>query len=292
MLILVDGQALIHRFFHAYPHLTRKSDGQHTGAVYGYTRYMLELVEKNPYATHLAVVFDGKGGSRARFAAHPEYKANRGEKDARVTSQYRLCDEATRALRIARIQEDGVEADDVIATYAAHAVKAGIHCRIVSGDKDFMQLMRPGVELFDHMKQRLFTEDDVLTKFGVPPHLVAHVQAFMGDPVDNIPGVRGVGARTAAALIRLCESTERALEAARDPGVVLPVTEAIRRRIVEDAHLVRLSFVLASLDQNVPVRWPLEKLGRNELHHDKLVEFLDEMEFASIKRKLMEKAVA
>ena len=291
MLLLIDANGYLHRAYHAHPYLTRASDGQPTGAVYGFVRMVFNDLRQFEH-THVAAVFDGKGGSRKRYALHPDYKGGRGERAPGLVSQYQLVRRAAAALSIACVEQEGWEADDLIATYAAQATSRGIPTTILSSDKDFMQLMRDDVTLHCPIKKQTMGLDDVHKKFGVLPHLVTAVQALQGDTVDNIPGVAGIGPKTAAALINSCGSLEAALAACSNAMTTLPISVRHRQKIAENADRARLSLQLATLDCAAPVVRTLDHLARTEFDPIALANFLLEMEFASLRSTLLGEVAA
>jgi DNA polymerase-1 len=216
VLYLIDGSGYIFRAYHALPPLTRKSDGLPVGAVQGFCNMLWKLLKETNAGhkpTHLAVIFD-KSSKTFRNDIYPEYKAHRPEPPADLRPQFSLIKQATRAFNVPAIEQDNYEADDLIATYARQAVEAGATCRIVSSDKDLMQLVKPGVALYDTMKDREIGEAEVLEKFGVTPDKVVDVQSLAGDSVDNVPGVPGIGLKTGAELINTYGSLEALLERA------------------------------------------------------------------------------
>ena len=201
---LIDGSGYIFRAFHALPPLTRPSDGLPVGAIHGFCNMLWKLLretkgEKRP--THLAVIFDHSKTS-FRNAISADYKAHRPDPPPELVPQFSLIRDAVRAFNVACIEKEGFEADDIIATYTRDAVEAGGEVVIVSSDKDLMQLIEPGVTMLDTMKNKTIGEAEVLEKFGVPPTKVVDVQALAGDSIDNVPGVPGIGVKTAAELIR------------------------------------------------------------------------------------------
>ena len=201
-LYLVDGSGYIFRAYHQLPPLTNRH-GTPAGAVYGYTAMLWKLadaLDKAEGPTHLAVVLD-KGSHTFRNDLYDRYKAHRPPPPEDLIPQFPLIREATRAFSLPCIEEDGFEADDIIATYTCRAVEAGWDVTIVSSDKDLMQLIQPGVDMLDTMKNERRGADYVQTKFGVRPDQLGDVLALMGDAVDNVPGVPGIGAKTAAKLI-------------------------------------------------------------------------------------------
>ncbi len=201
-LSLVDGSAFIFRAYHALPPLTRKSDGMPVGAVSGFCNMLWKMIQdaKGPDApTHAAVVFD-KGSVTFRNEIFDQYKANRDAMPEDLSPQIPLTREATRAFNIACLEQEGFEADDIIASLACKARDAGGRVTIVSSDKDLMQLVGDGVEMLDPMKNVRIDAEGVREKFGVGPERVVDVQALAGDPTDNVPGAPGIGLKTAALL--------------------------------------------------------------------------------------------
>ena len=210
---LIDGSGYIFRAYHALPPLTRKSDGLPVGAVQGFCNMLWKLLEEtkaDKKPTHLAVIFDHSSKS-FRNDFYADYKAHRPDPPADLRPQFGLIREATKAFNVACVEQENYEADDLIATYTRLAVEAGATVRIVTSDKDLMQLIEPGVELLDTMKDKAIGPQEVLEKFGVTPDKVVDVQAILGDSVDNVPGVQGVGGKSAGPLIRAAGSLEAIL---------------------------------------------------------------------------------
>src|SRR6185369_13781932 len=200
---LIDGSGYIFRAFHALPPLTRPSDGLPVGAVHGFCQMLWKLLRESKVSeapTHIAVIFDA-GRDTFRNDIYPKYKAQRPPPPDELIPQFPLIRDAVKAFNVACIELDRFEADDLIATYAKTVVDAGGDVTIVSSDKDLMQLVRPGVTMFDGMKAKRIGRDEVVEKFGVPPEKVIDVQALAGDSIDNVPGVPGIGIKTAAELI-------------------------------------------------------------------------------------------
>ncbi|NBR79815.1 MAG: DNA polymerase I, partial [Alphaproteobacteria bacterium] len=198
-LYLVDGSTYIFRAYHALPPLTRKSDGLPVGAVSGFCNMLFKLVNEMTAAespTHLAVIFDASGKS-FRNEIYPDYKAHRPPAPEDLVPQFPLVREATRAFNIPAIELEGFEADDLIATYARAAAAQGAKVTIVSSDKDLMQLVGGTIDMVDTMKDKKIGPDQVVEKFGVRPDRVIDVQSLAGDSVDNVPGVPGIGIKTA-----------------------------------------------------------------------------------------------
>ena len=216
-LYLVDGSAYIFRAYHRLPPLTNQH-GEPVGAVYGYTTMLWKLADDLNQAdgpTHMAVVLD-KSSQSFRNRIYDLYKAHRPEPPEDLKPQFPMIRDATRAFSLPMIEEDDVEADDMIASYAKAACQAGWHVTIVSSDKDLMQLVEPCVDMFDTMKNERIRTEEVYEKFGVGPEKVGDVLALMGDSVDNVPGVPGVGPKTATKLIQEFGDLEAVLAAAPD----------------------------------------------------------------------------
>jgi DNA polymerase I len=282
---LIDGSGYIFRAFHALPPLTRPSDGLPVGAVHGFCNMLWKLLretkgEKRP--THIAVIFDHSAVT-FRNAISADYKAHRPEPPAELVPQFALIRDAVRAFNVACIEQQGFEADDIIATYVRDAVQAGGEVVIVSSDKDLMQLIEPGVSMLDTMKNKVIGEAEVIEKFGVPPAKVVDVQALAGDSIDNVPGVPGIGVKTAAELIREYGDLETLLVKAPE------IKQKMRReRLIEFADQARLSRRLVELDKNVPVERPLDLVAVEEPDPHALLAFLRSMEFNSLTKRISE----
>ncbi|MCM8737292.1 DNA polymerase I [Azospirillum sp. A1-3] len=273
-LYLVDGSGFIFRAFHALPMLTRP-DGTPVNAVLGFSNMLLKLLA-DAKAEAVAVVFDSKR-LNFRNEFYPDYKAHRPEPPEELKPQFALIREATEAFCLPCLELEGFEADDLIATYARLAQEAGRQVTIVSSDKDLMQLVRPGVGMFDPMKNKSIGPDEVFEKFGVPPEKVVDVQALAGDSVDNVPGVPGIGVKTAAQLITEYGDLEALL--ANAEKIKQP---ARRQKLIEFADLARVSRRLVLLDDQVPPPKPLDELRVREPDHQKLIDFLRAQGFRSI----------
>ncbi|CAO3410414.1 DNA polymerase I [Azospirillum largimobile] len=273
-LYLVDGSGFIFRAFHALPMLTRP-DGTPVNAVLGFSNMLLKLLA-DAKAEAVAVVFDSKR-LNFRNEFYPDYKAHRPEPPEELKPQFALIREATEAFCLPCLELEGYEADDLIATYARLAQEAGRQVTIVSSDKDLMQLVRPGVGMFDPMKNKSIGPDEVFEKFGVPPEKVVDVQALAGDSVDNVPGVPGIGVKTAAQLITEYGDLEALL--ANAEKIKQP---ARRQKLIEFAEQARISRRLVLLDENVPPPKPLDELRVREPDHQRLIDFLRAQGFRSI----------
>ncbi|HEV8390185.1 MAG TPA: DNA polymerase I [Dongiaceae bacterium] len=276
---LVDGSGYIFRAFHALPPLTR-SDGTHVNAVLGFTNMLLKLLEETD-ADHIGVIFDA-GRTSFRNEIYAEYKANRPEAPPELIPQFPLVRDATRAANVASIEMEGYEADDIIATYACRAVEAGAEVTIVSSDKDLMQLVNDKVRMFDPMKNKPISFPEVQEKFGVTPDKVIDIQALAGDSTDNVPGVPGIGVKTAAELINTYGSLEELLKRAGE------IKQPKRREnLLANAELARISKKLVTLSCDVKLETPLEALERRKLDIGKLLDFVKANDFRSLATRIM-----
>jgi DNA polymerase-1 len=270
-LYLIDGSGFIFRAFHALPPMTR-SDGTPVNAVLGFVNMLIRLLTEFGVA-RIAVVFDAKGDS-FRNAFYPEYKANRSAPPDELIPQFGLIREATEAFCLPQVELDGYEADDLIATYTRLAVEQGEEVVIVSSDKDMMQLVGPGVTMFDPIKYKPIGPAEVMEKFGVAPDRVVDVQALAGDSTDNVPGVPGIGVKTAAQLITEFGDLETLL--ARAGEIKQPKR---RESLIQFAEQARVSRRLVLLDAYSPPPLPLDELKVHEPDQDKLIAFLVKQEF-------------
>ena len=282
---LIDGSAYIFRAYHALPPLTRKSDGLPVGAVAGFCNILWNEITKSgrEVPTHIAVVFD-YSSKTFRNEIYDKYKANRPEPPEDLRPQFPLTREATRAFNVSCLEIAGFEADDIIATLARRAVESGGECTIISSDKDLMQLVGNGVKMRDPMKDKIIGVDEVFEKFGVGPDRVVDVQALAGDSVDNVPGAPGIGLKTAALLINEYGDLESLL--ARADEIKQPKR---REALQQNAELIRISHRLVSLDANVPLDFGLDSLEVREPEPEKLLSFLQEMEFRTLTRRVAER---
>ncbi len=282
-LYLIDGSGYIFRAYHALPPLTRKSDGLPVGAVQGFCNMLWKLLKETNSGqrpTHLAVIFD-KSSKTFRNDIYPAYKAHRPEPPADLRPQFGLIKQATRAFNVAAIEQDNYEADDLIATYARQAAEAGATCRIVSSDKDLMQLVRPGVALYDTMKDKEIGEAEVLEKFGVKPDKVVDVQSLSGDSVDNVPGVPGIGVKTGAQLITEYGDLETLL--ARSSEIK---QQKRRENLIAFAEQARISKRLVTLDAHVPVEHDVGSFAVDQPRASDLIGFLKALEFSTFTKKV------
>src|SRR3954468_11842335 len=255
---LVDGSSYIFRAYHALPPLNRKSDGLQVNAVLGFCNMLWKLIRDMPpdnRPTHLAIIFD-KSEVTFRNKLYPEYKAHRPPAPDDLIPQFALIRDAVRAFDLPCLEQGGFEADDLIATYARQASERGATATIVSSDKDLMQLVTDCVTMYDTMKDRRIGIAEVIEKFGVGPEKVVEVQALAGDSTDNVPGVPGIGVKTAAQLIVEYGDLETLLNRAGE------IKQPKRRQaLIEHAESARLSKRLVTLDANVPLDVPVANLA-------------------------------
>jgi DNA polymerase-1 len=270
-LYLIDGSGFIFRAFHALPPMTR-SDGTPVNAVLGFVNMLLKFLTEFGVA-RIAVIFDAKE-ENFRNEIYPLYKANRDAPPPELIPQFGLIREATEAFSLPSIELPGYEADDLIATYARCAAERGEEVVIVSSDKDLMQLVRPGVRMFDPMKSKPIGPEEVFEKFGVAPDKVVDVQSLAGDSTDNVPGVPGIGVKTAAQLITEFGDLDTLL--ARAGEIKQPKR---RESLIEFAEQARISRRLVQLDAHAPVPVPVEALKVHEPDSERLIAFLTQQEF-------------
>lgn len=284
-LYLVDGSGYIFRAYHALPPLTRKSDGLPVGAVSGFCNMLYKLLEDTKAdvkPSHFAVIFDTKGKT-FRSAIYGDYKANRPPPPEDLVPQFQVIRDAVRAFNVPSIELAGYEADDLIATYAVEAAALGAEVTIVSSDKDLMQLVTSDISMLDTMKNKFVGVAEVMEKFGVGPDKVIDVQSLAGDSVDNVPGVPGIGIKTAALLINEYGDLDTVLQRAEE------VKQNKRREnLIEFADQARVSRELVTLKQDVPTPVPLSDFGVREPEPATLIGFLKAMEFTTLTRRIAE----
>jgi DNA polymerase-1 len=284
-IFLVDGSSYIFRAYHALPPLNRKSDGLQVNAVLGFCNMLWKLLRDMPpdnRPTHLAIIFD-KSEVTFRNKLYPDYKAHRPPAPDDLIPQFGLIRDAVRAFDLPCLEQIGFEADDLIATYARLAGERGATTTIVSSDKDLMQLVTDKVVMFDTMKDRRIGIPEVIEKFGVPPEKVVEVQALAGDSTDNVPGVPGIGIKTAAQLIVEYGDLETLLFRAGE------IKQPKRREaLIENAEKARISRQLVLLDDKVELDVPLDELAVHEPDARKLIAFLKAMEFSSLTKRVAE----
>jgi DNA polymerase I len=276
---LVDGSGYIFRAYHGLPPLTRKSDGAPIGAVSGFCNMIFKLIADEKDAdqpTHLAVIFDASGNT-FRNDIYPMYKANRPPAPEDLVPQFPMIREATRAFGLPCIEMVGYEADDLIATYARQAEALGAKVRILSSDKDLMQLITDKISLYDPMKDRPMGAEAVMEKFGVTPNMVIDVQSLAGDSTDNVPGAPGIGPKTAAELLGIYGTLENLLDHAEE------IKQPKRREtLINFRAQIEVSKLLVTLMDTVPVLEHLEHFGVREPDPETLLGFLRKMELKTL----------
>lgn len=287
-LFLIDGSGYIFRAYHALPPLTRKSDNLPIGAVSGFCNMLWKLLKdaRNTdvgiVPTHFAVIFD-YSSKTFRNDLYSEYKANRSAPPEDLIPQFSLIRQATKAFDLPCIEMAGFEADDLIATYARLACEAGGDTTIVSSDKDLMQLVGPSVSMYDPMKDRQIGVPEVIEKWGVPPEKMIDLQALTGDSVDNVPGVPGIGPKTAAQLLEQFGDLDTLLARAGEIK-----QDKRRQSIIDNADKARISRELVKLKHDVPVTDELGDFLLQPQNGPKLISFLKAMEFSSLTRRVAE----
>tara|TARA_B100001996_G_scaffold25713_1_gene19853 strand:+ start:127 stop:2901 length:2775 start_codon:yes stop_codon:yes gene_type:complete len=276
---LIDGSGYIFRAYYALPPLSRKSDGLPTGAVSGFCNMLFKLLEDSKSSdneqkpTHFAVIFDS-ARKNFRNEIYSEYKANRSDAPEDLIPQFEYIRKSVEAFNLPSVEMINFEADDLIATYVEQILKVGAKVTIVSSDKDLMQLYKNNVRIYDPMKNKFILKEDVINKFGVNPNKVIDVQALAGDASDNVPGVPGIGVKTAAELINKYETLEKLLESAKE------IKQNKRREtILENKDKAILSKKLVTLKNNVPVKNKIEEFKLKKIEKEKLYNFLRNMEF-------------
>ena len=276
---LVDGSGYIFRAYYALPPLSRKSDGLPTGAVSGFSNMLFKLLEDSRSddsenkPTHFAVIFDS-ARKNFRNEIYKDYKANRSDPPEDLAPQFEYIRKAVEAFNVPSIEQLNYEADDLIATYAKQIIDAGAKVTVISSDKDLMQLVSKNIRLYDPMKSKVIGEKEVHEKFGVKPTQVIDVQSLAGDSSDNIPGVPGIGIKTAAELINKYKNLEILLKKAEE----IPQKKR-KQTIIENKESALISKKLVTLKDDVPVKDKIENFIIKEIKKDKLYSFLREMEF-------------
>ena len=280
---LVDGSGYIFRAYHAIRFEPRTPDGTHVNAVYGFCSMLWKLIKEmkpDERPTHLAVIFD-KSEKTFRTEMYKDYKAHRPPPPDDLIPQFPLIREAVRAFEIPCLEQAGYEADDLIATYARIACAAGATATIVSSDKDLMQLVNDCVVMYDTMKDVRIGIPEVIEKFGVPPTKVIEVQALIGDSSDNVPGVPGIGVKTAAQLIGEYGDLETLLQRATEIK-----QDKRRQALIDNAEFARISKKLVTLDDQVPLETAIENLGVHEPNYKNLIVFLKKMGFKTLTQRV------
>ena len=276
---LIDGSGYIFRAYYALPPLTRKSDGLPTGAVSGFCSMLFKLLEDSKSdlnmqkPTHFAVIFDS-ARQTFRNEIYSDYKANRAEAPDDLAPQFEYIRKSVLAFNLPSVDLPNYEADDLIATYVEKILKKGAKVTIVSSDKDLMQLYQKGVRIFDPMKNKFISEDDIINKFGVDASKVIDVQSLAGDSSDNVPGVPGIGVKTAAELINKYGTLEKLLKSAHE------IKQNKRREtLIENKDKALISKQLVTLKHDSPIKRDLSEFILKDIDKDKLYKFLREMEF-------------
>ena len=284
---LIDGSGYIFRAYYALPPLTRNSDGLPVGAVSGFCNMLFKLLEDSKSddnlqkPTHFAVIFDS-ARKNFRNEIYSAYKDNRSETPDDLVPQFEYIRKSVKAFNLPSIELINYEADDLIATYVEHILKEGAKVTIVSSDKDLMQLYKKDVRIYDPMKNKFITPEDINNKFGVDPKKVVDVQSLAGDSSDNIPGVPGIGVKIAAELINKYGTLEKLLEKAHE------IKQNKRREtILENKDKAIVSKKLVTLKKDVPVKVKIEEFIFKEIDKDKLYKYLREMEFNRLLSKVI-----
>ena len=276
---LIDGSGYIFRAYYALPPLSRKSDGMPTGAVNGFCNMLFKLLEDSKSnenkdkPTHFAVIFDS-ARKNFRNEIFSDYKANRTDAPDDLIPQFEYIRKSVEAFNLPSIEMINYEADDLIATYVEHILEIGAKVTIVSSDKDLMQLYKKSVRIYDPMKNKFINKDDIDKKFGVAPEKIIDVQALAGDSSDNVPGVPGIGVKTAAELINKYDNLENLLSKAKE------IKQNKRREtIIENKGKAIISKKLVTLKKDVPVKNKIEEFKLKNIDKNKLYSFMREMEF-------------
>ena len=276
---LIDGSGYIFRAYYALPPLSRKSDGLPTGAVSGFCSMLFKLLEDSKSnenlqkPSHFAVIFDS-ARKTFRNEIYNDYKANRSEAPDDLVPQFEYIRKSVLAFNLPSVELINYEADDLIATYEDKILTIGAKVTIVSSDKDLMQLYKKDVRIFDPMKNKFISDVDVKNKFGVGPDKVIDVQALAGDSSDNVPGVPGIGVKTAAELINKYGNLETLLKSAKE------IKQNKRREtLIENKDKALISKKLVTLKHDAPIDKDLSEFRLKEIDKDKLYKFLREMEF-------------
>ena len=276
---LIDGSGYIFRAYYALPPLTRKSDGLPVGAVSGFCNMLFKLLEDSnskdnlQKPTHFAVIFDS-ARKNFRNEIYPDYKGNRTDAPEDLIPQFEYIRKSVVAFNLPSIELINYEADDLIATYTDQILKLGAKVTIVSSDKDLMQLYKKNVRIYDPMKNKFINDEDVVNKFGVQANKVIDVQSLAGDSSDNVPGVPGIGIKTAAELINTYGNLEKLLDRANE------IKQNKRREtIIANKNKALISKKLVTLEKKVPVKNKIEEFQFKKIDKEKLYKFLREMEF-------------
>ena len=276
---LIDGSGYIFRAYYALPPLTRKSDGMPTGAVSGFCNMLFKLLEDSKSKdnkdkpSHFAVIFDS-ARKNFRNEIYSDYKANRSDAPDDLIPQFDYIRKSVSAFNLPSIELINYEADDLIATYSEMVLNEGAKVTIISSDKDLMQLYKKNVRIYDPMKNKFITQEDINNKFGVTPDKIVDVQALAGDSSDNVPGVPGIGIKTAAELINQYGNLDNLLKRAKE------IKQNKRREtLIENKNKAIISKKLVTLKNDVPVKNKITEFYLKDIDKEKLYGFLREMEF-------------
>lgn len=277
-LVLIDLSGFIHQAFHVAAPTRRPSDNLPTGCLRLLSETLWKLQRRNT-ASHMACVFDA-GGRTFRNDIYEDYKAHRPPSHPDLSAQQPYIRDAARAFNIAGVELENYEADDLIATYTRMALEEGMEVVVTSGDKDLMQLVQPGVRVFNPFKWQMYDREDVIEKWGVEPEQIVDLLALMGDASDNIPGVPGIGQKIGAELLRKYGTLEELLSRTDE------IKQPKRRESLEMfANQARLSRTLAQLDYHVQVETPIPALEARPIDPTQVLEFIEAMEFVSLEHE-------
>src|SRR3990167_6782591 len=277
-LYIIDGSSYIYRAFYAIPHLTN-SKGLPTNAIYGFARMILKII-RDEKPDYIAIAFDSKGET-FRHKEYAEYKSHRPEMPDELVPQISYIQKLVEAFNISLLQKEGYEADDLIGSVVREASSKGFDVTIVSGDKDMLQLITPSIRMLDTLKNKIYGEKEVVEKFGVSPDKVVEVIGLMGDASDNIPGVPGIGEKTAIALIKEFGNIENLLN-----NIEKVSKPSIREKLKQHTEQALLSRRLSVINKNVELNIPVEALILKDVCIDELTELLTELEFHALLKEI------
>ena len=278
-LYLIDGSSYIYRAFYAIPHLSN-SKGHPTNAIYGFARMILKVI-RDEKPDYIAVVFDSKGET-FRHKEYADYKSHRPEMPEELAIQIPFIQKLVQVFNISVLYKEGYEADDIIGSAVRIAEDKGFDVTIVSGDKDMLQLITPNVRMLDTLKGKVYGEREVIEKFGVEPDKVVEVLGLMGDASDNIPGIPGIGEKTASSLIKEFTSIENLLKNVEDIK-----KDSLREKIKSHAEQALLSRRLSIIKRDIELDVPVDDLILKDINYDDLTVFLRELEFYSLLKDIM-----
>src|SRR3989304_4878050 len=279
-LLLIDGTSYIYRAFHAIPYLSN-SKGIPTNAVYGFAQMLLKVI-KDFKTDHIAVAFDVKGPS-FRHKMYEEYKAHRPEMPDNLKPQIPFIKKLVKAFNIPVLELEGYEADDIIGTLSRHMKEKNIEVIIIAADKDMLQLIDKNTTIVDTMKGKRFGIKEVMERFGIEPSLITEIMGLAGDSSDNIPGVKGIGEKTAAKLIQEFGTIENLLL-----NIDKVAEKGVREKLKKNAEEARLSRKLAAIDTHAPVDYKFEDLVVKSPDYLKLKELLKELEFTKLLKEIIQ----